>query len=100
MRNLNSDVHFGKQLNVYGPTTDLSSCNSTLLSELSTDELLEKLPDNLHLARNSNAPDHDKWRIFNSVTSKYIEPGFDNPKALLIHTIEKLEKQRRDWTGR
>lgn len=35
--------------------------------------IFDKLPNHLHLARNSNAEHWDRWRIFNTVTNKSIK---------------------------
>ena len=78
-------------------------CNvglSDTLEEKTTDELLELLPSNLHLARNENAPDHDKWRIYNSATKKYIEPGKATARELMLYTAVRMGKITREWTGR
>ncbi len=66
---------------------------------LTTDELLENLPNNLHLTRNDNAPWHDRWRIYNNHTKKHIEPGCLTARELLLYTLDQLEKQRKEWTG-
>ncbi|MGL6014682.1 MAG: hypothetical protein ACRCZU_01115 [Selenomonadaceae bacterium] len=36
-------------------------------------QLLEKLPNHLHLARNSEAFALDRWRLYSTVTDDYIE---------------------------
>jgi hypothetical protein len=69
------------------------------LENMTTNELAEKLPNNLHLARNENAPEHDRWRVWNSHTEKYCEPGAATVRDLLIATLERLDKQYRAWTG-
>ena len=68
-----------------------------IMEDLTTDELLENLPSNLHLARNDNAPVYDRWRIYNSHTKKYVEPGFPTARELMIYTLNVLEKKRREW---
>jgi len=65
---------------------------------MTTDELLELLPNNLHVARNDNAPEHDRWRIYNSATHQYVEPGFSTARELMIHTCRRLDEARRSWT--
>lgn len=65
--------------------------------EMTTDELLEQLPNNLHVARNDNAPEYDRWRIYNSHTEKYVEPGFPTARELMIHTCRRLEEQYHFW---
>jgi len=66
----------------------------------STDDLLELLPSNLHLARNENAAAHDRWRIYNAFTQKYTEPGADTARNILVFVLSKIESQMAEWTGR
>ena len=87
MFNYDSDEFWGKQLKVYPDQFD----------HLTTEELLERMPDNLHLAKNSNAPEHDKWRVFNSHTKKYVEPGFGTARDLMLHVLKRIEEQRKEW---
>ena len=87
MFNYDSDEFWGKQLKVYPDN----------YNEMATDELLELMPDNLHLAKNSNAPEHDRWRVFNSHTKKYVEPGFSTAKELMIHALTRIDEQRKEW---
>ena len=63
---------------------------------MSTDELLEQLPANLHIARNENAPEHDRWRVYNSATSKYITPGYSTAHALLVGTLTNIDQRFND----
>lgn len=67
--------------------------------EMTTDQLAEELPNNLHLARNDNAPDFDRWRIYNSHTEKYCDPGAPTVRDLLISTLTRLEETKRAWIG-
>ena len=67
--------------------------------DMTTDQLAEKLPNNLHLARNDNAPEFDRWRVYNIATEKYAEPGAETVRDLLINTLTRLEEQHRAWTG-
>ena len=67
---------------------------------MTTDQLLEKLPDNLMLMKNENADDNDRWRIHNAFTKNSVKPGFPTAKDLLIHTLNKIEEQAKSWTGR
>lgn len=62
-----------------------------------TDELLELIPNNLHLARNSDAPDRDRFRMFNSANGKYIEPGAKTGRRAIIKMLEKIDIQRKEW---
>ena len=71
----------------------------TKFDDMTTDELLEQLPNNLHVARNDNAPERDRWRIYNSHTQKYVEPGFQTARELMIHTCTRIEEERRSWTA-
>lgn len=61
------------------------------ISELTIEELLESLPNHLHLARNDSAPDHDRWRVFNRISGRYIETGCGTAREVL----ELLEQNRR-----
>jgi len=73
------------------------TANGSDLDDYSTDDLLERLPSNLHLARNANAPEHDRWRIYNSATAEYIAPGHSTARSAMIHLITRHEKERREW---
>ena len=68
--------------------------------EMSTDELLELLPNNLHLARNDNAPEHDRFRVYNSAIGQYEEPGASSARDLLVSMLTRIDEQRREWLGR
>jgi len=72
----------------------------TNFKTMTTDQLLEKMPDNLMLMKNENAPDNDRYRIYNAFTKNTVKPGFSTAKALLIHTLQKIEDQSKEWTGR
>jgi len=61
---------------------------------LTTDELLEMLPNHLHLARNENAEHHDRWRIYNRAHKKYLDPGTSTARELLIATYIEMEEAR------
>ena len=65
---------------------------------MSTDELLEIMPDNLQLARNDNADPDGKWRAYNRCTDNYCEPGFPTAKAMMIFTLEAIDAQHEAWT--
>jgi len=69
-------------------------------SKKTTDELLELLPSYLHLAQNENAPDRDRWRIYNAYKKKYVEPGKATARELMIYTAARLEEQHREWTSK
>lgn len=64
-----------------------------------TDELLDELPSNLHLARNENAPEHDRWRVYNMATGKYPAPGYATARECLIGTLTTIAEQRKAWIG-
>jgi hypothetical protein len=66
-------------------------------SELSTDELSELLPNNLHPARNGYAREDDRWRMLNSGSNKYSNTGFSSLKKLLIFTLEEQESALNSW---
>ena len=63
-----------------------------MIDVMTTDDLLEQLPDHLQLARNSNAPEHDRWRIWNRATGQVIAPGFATARDLLIATLKRLRE--------
>ena len=66
--------------------------------EKDLEELLEELPNNLHLARDSNAPRHDKYRMYNKATGKYLEStGSDTAKGFIIYMIEEQNKSLEQW---
>lgn len=65
--------------------------------KMDTDAILELLPSNLHLCRNENAPEHDRWRVFNSFTKKYISPGAPTARLLMVATMSKIDEQRAKW---
>ncbi len=69
------------------------------LTEYTTDELLELLPNNLYIARNSYAIDQDKYRLFNSHTQICNPPGFSTVRELLIHHIEASRKELDEWVN-
>lgn len=59
--------------------------------DLTTDQLLEALPQHLHAARNDNAEPHDRWRIYNMASREYIEPGKASVRDLLITTLQRID---------
>lgn len=63
--------------------------------DLTTDQLLEVLPHHLHVARNDNAELHDRWRIYNMSSGKYVEPGKAVVRELLISTLEHIALDER-----
>ncbi|MES9901099.1 MAG: hypothetical protein ABW168_00285 [Sedimenticola sp.] len=72
---------------------------SKTYADMTTDELLELLPNNLHVARNDNAASNDRWRIFNSHTKKYVEPGYPTARTLMIGAMVRIDEQHKAWTG-
>lgn len=58
--------------------------------DLTTEQLLETLPQHLHVARNDNANPHDRWRIYNMTSKEYIEPGAQNVRQLLVTTLKLI----------
>lgn len=58
---------------------------------LTTDELLDKLPCHLHLARNTNADPVDRWRLYNIASDQYVEPGKPTARELLIYVLNRLD---------
>ena len=41
--------------------------------------------------RNDNAAQHDRWRIYNSHSRKYIQPGHPSARELLLYTLNELD---------
>lgn len=64
----------------------------TDVSRQTTDELLETLPNHLHLARNDKADVSDRWRVYNTHTQKYIEPGASTARELLVWVVCWFER--------
>lgn len=59
---------------------------------LTTEELLEKLPDHLFLTQNSNAEENDRWRIFNRATDEYIHMNASTAREALINLYKKMDE--------
>lgn len=59
--------------------------------DLTTDQLLEALPHHLHVAHNDNAEPHDRWRIYNMASQKYLEPGTHDVRQLLVSTLKHID---------
>ena len=59
------------------------------LDDYATDDLLERLPSHLHLARNGIAPEHDRWRLYNCASGEYIAPGYSTAREVLIAYITR-----------
>ena len=63
-------------------------------------ELFEKLPDNLMLARNSNAPEFDRWRIHNYTSNETLEKTGSHTATQCVQKYTELEEiQRKKWVG-
>ena len=76
------------------------SSNGMLVAGLSLAELLERLPNNLMLARNSYAPEHDRWRLFNTVTNETAEvSGSPTAEECMRKYLEYEEAERKKWVG-
>ncbi|MCP4393972.1 MAG: hypothetical protein GY804_06880 [Alphaproteobacteria bacterium] len=61
-------------------------------------DIFESLPNNLHLARNSNAPKSDRWRIYNTANEKYIEStGAETAEKCMEKYIIIENKVRENW---
>ena len=64
-------------------------------------DIFERLPNHLMLARNSNAPEFDRWRLYSLTNEKYLEAtGSDTAESCMAKYIELEEKIRREWCGR
>lgn len=54
------------------------------------EHLLEKLPNRLHLARNDNAEENDRWRFYNIAQDDYISPGYATAKEAMLDLMNKV----------
>ena len=62
--------------------------------------LLDRLPNHLHLARNSNAPEFDRWRLYSSVTHEYFEKfSGATPDEVMQKYVDWEEAERKAWVG-
>lgn len=68
--------------------------------EMSTDELLNIMPDNLLLMRNDNKEPEKRWRLYNTLTKKRCSCWGLTARDLMIKTLKDLDWQLRSWTGR
>lgn len=55
---------------------------------MTTDELLEKMPDHLSLVKNSKADKNDRWRVYNFATDEYVKMDAKTAREALIKTLE------------
>ena len=68
-------------------------------NNMTLEELLNILPDNLHVARNDNADENNRWKIFNRVLNKYVGGGFPSARELIIGTLTKIDGQSKTIMG-
>jgi len=62
--------------------------------------LLDRLPNHLHLSRNSNAPEFDRWRLYSSVTHEYFEKfSGATPDEVMQKYVDWEEAERKAWVG-
>lgn len=64
------------------------------LCDLTTDQLLEMLPNHLHLAHNSNANDGDRWRFWNIAQNMYTAVGYPSARCALLIVLTRLRHRR------
>lgn len=63
--------------------------------------IFDRLPDNLHLARNKSAPDFDRWRIYNHANDQYIkDSGAKTIEECMLKHLAYEQKQRDEWNKR
>lgn len=67
------------------------------LDELPVEELLCHLPPMLFIARNPNAPAHDRYRLYREISATFLEPGAPSVRELLAHHLAEAEKARLSW---
>ena len=64
------------------------------------EDIFERLPNNLHLSRNSNAPEFDRWRLYNTANNKYLEKtGATTALECIQRYIAIEDKQRKEWVN-
>ena len=64
------------------------------------DSLLERLPNHLYLARNDNAPDFDRWRLYSTVThTTYEKFSGHTPEEVMKKYIEFEDNERNKWVN-
>ncbi len=54
------------------------------------EELMNILPNHLHIARNENALKHDRYRIFNMAKGQFLEWGTKTVRELLLRLEKSL----------
>jgi hypothetical protein len=72
----------------------------SIFSEMSTDELSELLPNNLHPARTEYGNINDRWRMFNTGSKTYSNTGASSLRNLLISTLEEQEAIAKAWVSK
>jgi len=65
------------------------------LNDLPTDELLELLPDNLQVARNSLASSNDRYRFYNLARHEFTTNGFATVRELILDMLERTGRSER-----
>jgi len=59
--------------------------------DISTDELLEMLPNKLHLTKNDNAAPVHKWCMFNMDTFEFDGNCAPTARELMIQTYSEID---------
>ena len=63
-------------------------------------DIFERLPNHLMLARNSNAPEFDRWRLYSLTNKKYLEEtGAETAFECMQKYIAIENKQREEWVN-
>ena len=61
-------------------------------------DIFERLPDHLHLSRNANAPDYDRWRLYSSVTKEYLSStSARTAEECMVKYIEIEDAEKAAW---
>lgn len=61
-------------------------------------DLFERLPNHLHLARNGNAPEFDRWRLYSLTTKEYIETtGAASAEECMKKYVEMEDMEKEKW---
>lgn len=61
-------------------------------------KLFDRLPNHLHLVRNSNAPEYDRYRLYNIATEEYTKDfSGKDPEEVMTKYIEWEDQERKNW---
>lgn len=62
------------------------------------ESIFDKLPNHLHLARNENAPEYDRFRLYSVVNKNYLEQtAAPTAEDCMKKYIEWMNEEKRKW---